>query len=110
MPKYVYSLRYTRAGLEATINEGFQNREAAVREMFATDGITFEVMYWTYGDEDVLVVSDVPDDAMAVGMALATMLGGAGEVSMTPLLTAAEMDQGVEAMPAHYRPPGAGGQ
>jgi uncharacterized protein with GYD domain len=106
MPKYLYRIEYNREGLQGTIDEGFMAREAAAREMFSHSRVTFEVLYWTYGDEDLFAVADVPDDAVAVGTALALKLAGLGNVRMTPLLTAHEMDMAVSAMPTTYRPPG----
>lgn len=45
MAKYLYRLRYTQAGLEGTIKEGFANRDAFFRERVASLGGTTEVTY-----------------------------------------------------------------
>jgi len=53
MGKYLYRLRYTPAGLEGTIKEGFAAREAFFRERVASLGGMTEAAYWAYGDDAV---------------------------------------------------------
>jgi uncharacterized protein with GYD domain len=105
MAKYQYRLRYTKAGLDGTIKEGFANREAFFRRTVEKLGGSTEAVYWAYGPDDVFVIVDLQPEA-ATGLSLALATTGSFEVTTTVLLTAADMDGGVKAMPS-YRAPGA---
>jgi uncharacterized protein with GYD domain len=105
MAKFLYRLRYTKAGLDGSIKEGFANREAFFRRAVEGLGGTTEAVYWAFGPDDVFALIDLRPDA-AVGLSLSLSSTGAFEVSTTALLSAAEMDAGVRSMPA-YRAPGA---
>jgi len=105
MAKYLYRLRYTPAGLEGTIKEGFAAREAFFRERVASLGGTTEAVYWAYGEDDVFVTVDLPDTATATGLSLALARTGSFRVTTTVLLTAADMDAGAGKSPS-YRAPG----
>ena len=105
MAKYQYRLRYTKAGLDGTIKEGFANREAFFRRTVEGLGGSTEAVYWAYGPDDVFVIVDLRPEA-AAGLSLALASTGSFEVTTTVLLTAAEMDTAVKAMPS-YRAPGA---
>ncbi|MGO9180452.1 MAG: GYD domain-containing protein [Candidatus Limnocylindrales bacterium] len=105
MGKYLYRLRYTQTGLEGTIKEGFVARETFFRERVASLGGTTESAYWAYGEDDALIVADLPDTATATGLSLALARTGSFQVATTVLLTAAEMDAGAAKAPT-YRAPG----
>jgi uncharacterized protein with GYD domain len=105
MAKYLYTLQYTKTGLDSTVKEGFASREAYFRSAVEGLGGTTETAYWAYGDVDIVIVVDLPPE-QATGLALALATTGSFRVTTTPLLTAADMDAGVKAMPA-YRAPGA---
>ncbi len=105
MAKYLYRLAYTRSGLEGTMKEGFAVREAYFRKTIAGLGGTTEAAYWAYGDTDVFIVVDLPNQESAIGSSLALALTGSFDVTTTPLLTAAEMDAGSKKTPG-YRAPG----
>ena len=106
MSKYLYRLQYTTAGLEGTLKEGFRKREAFFRKTVGDLGGTTEAAYWAYGEDDVLIVVDLPQAEAATGLSLALARTGSFRVTTTPLLTAKDMDAGAKRMPA-YRAPGA---
>jgi uncharacterized protein with GYD domain len=80
-------------------------RETFFRERVASLGGTTESAYWAYGEDDVLIVADLPDTATATGLSLALARTGSFQVATTVLLTAAEMDAGAAKAPT-YRAPG----
>jgi uncharacterized protein with GYD domain len=106
MAKFLYRLRYTQTGLEGTIKEGFAKREAFFRERVASLGGKTEAAYWAYGDDDIVIVVDLPDAATATGLSLALARTGSFRVTTTVLMTAGEMDAGAARSPK-YRAPGA---
>jgi uncharacterized protein with GYD domain len=105
MAKYLYRLNYTEAGLKGTVKEGFAAREAFFHKTVKAMGGTTESAHWAFGDVDIFILVDMPDQAKATGLSLALALTGAFELTTTALLSAAEMDAGVRAMPS-YRAPG----
>ena len=106
MAKYLYRLRYSQTGLEGTLKEGFAARERFFRERAASVGGTTEALYWAYGEDDILIIVDLPDMATATGLSLALARTGSFHVTTTVLLTGAEMDAGAARSPS-YRAPGA---
>jgi uncharacterized protein with GYD domain len=103
--KYLYRLQYTQPGLQGTVKEGFAAREAFFRKTVGGLGGTTDAAYWAYGDVDIFITVDLPTPEAATGLSLALAMTGSFHVTTTPLLTAADMDSGVRAMPA-YRAPG----
>lgn len=106
MASYLYRLQYTKSGLEGTIKEGFAKREAFFRKTVGGLGGKTETAYWAWGEDDVLIIVNLPTADSAVALSLALGLTGSFRVTTTPLLTAAEMDAGAKKAPA-YRAPGA---
>jgi uncharacterized protein with GYD domain len=103
--KFMQRLRYSKEGLESTIEEGFANRRAYLDEFAASVGATVEAAYWAYGEDDLIVIVDSPDASATIASSLAVTVGGTGQVITTPLMTAEEMDTAAQQLP-WYRPPG----
>jgi uncharacterized protein with GYD domain len=106
--KYLYRLQYNKPGLDGTLKEGFAAREAYFRKAVERLGGTTEAAYWAYGDVDVFVIVDIPEQEKATSLALALAETGSYRLTTTTLLTAAEMDAAARHMPS-YRAPGAAG-
>ncbi|HMK98118.1 MAG TPA: GYD domain-containing protein [Acidimicrobiales bacterium] len=105
MPKYLLEARYTLDGVRGLKAEGGSARVAAVREATEAAGGKVESMYFAFGDNDVYIIVDYPDNATAAGTALAVSATGGAKVRTVVLLTAAEVDAAVK-MQSAYRPPG----
>ena len=74
------------------------DRTAAVRAAFESLGGKLEVLYYTFGPDDFIVIGEVPDQvqAAAVGIAVAST-GRYRDLRTLPLLTAAEVVQALQA-------------
>ncbi|MDQ6826507.1 MAG: GYD domain-containing protein, partial [Candidatus Eremiobacteraeota bacterium] len=69
-------------------------------------GGTLEGLYFAFGEDDVVLLSDVPDNASAVAAAMAAAAGGAlSRIRTTVLLTPEEVDTAVKKT-VSYAPPG----
>jgi uncharacterized protein with GYD domain len=84
------------------------NRVEAVRPIIEKLGGKVEGAWFTFGDYDVVLVMQMPDNISAAAFSLAVAASGAFKAhKTTPLMTIAD---GVEAMKkaagAGYRPPG----
>ena len=106
MPKYLVQGRYTTQGVKGLLKEGGSKRRAAVEELAKSLGGKVEAFYYAFGDADVFVIIDGPDNATAAASSLAVNASGLVCLKTTPLLTAEEMDQAVK-KGVKYRPPGA---
>ena len=104
MSKFLFKISYSQEGLKGTLAEGFAKREAYIRELSSSMGVTVEALYWALGDDDAYIILDGPSANVIAG-SLAATVGGVGKVSTVTLLTAAEMDEAASKLPA-YRAPG----
>src|SRR5215475_10066483 len=95
MPNYLVQVAYSREGWEALVNQP-QDRIEAVRPSIERLGGKINSAYFAFGDYDVVLIVELPDNVSAAAIAMAFAGGGACKaVHTTPLLTSAEA---VEAM------------
>ena len=106
MPKYLVQGSYTSEGAKGLLKDGGSKRRAAVEEMAKSFGGKVEAFYYAFGDSDVFVIIDGPDNVTAAAASLAVNAVGAVRLKTTPLLTAEELDQAAK-KGVNYRPPGA---
>jgi uncharacterized protein with GYD domain len=84
---------------------GRSARVAAATEATEAAGWKVESKYFAFGDNDVYIVVDYPDNVTAAGASLAVAATGGARVRTVVLLTVAEVDAGFKTLSA-YRPPG----
>src|SRR5215210_117556 len=105
MPKYLLEVRYTHEGLKGVVAKGGSARVAAATAAAESAGGTVESFYFAFGDVDVYVLADFPDNAAAASVALAVGAGGGASVRTVALLTPEEVDKATKGK-VDYRPPG----
>ena len=105
MPHYLFRAAYTQQGIEGVLREGGSARAAAIERLVDSVGGRIETQYWAFGQDDYLLIAELPDNAAAVALSASVAASGAATVSTTVLLTAEEMDAAVR-READYRPPG----
>jgi uncharacterized protein with GYD domain len=105
MPKYLIQANYVGDGIKGLLKEGGSSRYASVEQAYKSVGGTIEAFYYAFGDTDVYVIGDVPDNASATALALAVASSGLVTVKTTVLMTPQEVDEAVKKHPS-YRPPG----
>jgi uncharacterized protein with GYD domain len=105
MPKFLYQATYTGEGAKGLLKEGGSKRRAAVEQVAQGLGGKVEAFYYAFGDPDVFVIVDVPDQASAAAVSLAVNASGAVHLKTTVLMTPEEMDA-VAKKTVKYRPPG----
>lgn len=95
MPHYLVQVAYSREGWEALVEQP-QDRIEAVRPSIERVGGKITNAYFAFGDYDVVIIAELPDNVSAAAIAMAFAGGGACKaVNTTPLLTSSEA---VEAM------------
>jgi uncharacterized protein with GYD domain len=105
MPHYLQQVAYSREGWEALVANP-QNRVEAVRPAIEKLGGKIESAWFSFGDYDVVVISNFPDNVSAAAIAIAFAAGGTiKSVHTTPLISAEEAVQAVKkAAECGYRP------
>jgi uncharacterized protein with GYD domain len=106
MTKYMFRTSYTQSGLKGLLAEGGTSREAALRDTIEGTGGTLEGFYYAFGDCDLYLIADLPDEATATSLALNIAAAGALTVSVTVLISPATIDEAA-AKDIGYRLPGA---
>lgn len=105
MPKYLIQARYTTEGIQGLVRDSAAGRRADVQAAVKAVGGKVEAFYYAFGDDDVVMIVDLPDNIKAAAIGLTSSATGTVRVRTTPLLTVEEVDQALEVrMP--YRAPG----
>ena len=105
MGKYLLEVKYTLDGIRGLRAEGGSARVAAATQAIEGVGGKIDSFYFAFGEADVYVVADYPDNVSVAAAALAVSAGGGATVRTVVLLTPAELDAAA-ATKTTYRPPG----
>jgi uncharacterized protein with GYD domain len=105
MPKYLAQANYVGEGLKGLLKEGGSSRRAAIEKLFESVGAKVEAFYYAFGDTDLFIIADAPDNVTVAALSLIVNAAGAATAKVTVLLTAEEMDAAAKKT-ASYRPPG----
>ncbi|MDZ4718177.1 MAG: GYD domain-containing protein [Roseiflexaceae bacterium] len=105
MPKYLFEANYVGDGVQGLIREGGSVRRAVVAQAAQSLGGSLETFYYAFGDTDLYVIVDLPDNAAATALALTVNSGGVTTVKTIVLMTPEEVDVAVKRSPV-YRAPG----
>ena len=106
MGKYLVQVSYTPEAWGAMLKSP-QNRVEAVRPAIEKLGGRIEGGWLSFGEYDIIIVAQMPDNASAAGFAIAVSAGGAVKaVKTTPLMSAEEGQEAMrKATGSGYRPP-----
>jgi uncharacterized protein with GYD domain len=106
MAKYLWQVSYTTQGVQGVVKEGGSSRRAMVSDLVAGLGGTLEAFYYAFGDDDVYVIAELPDNVTAAAVSLAVGASGGARLKTVALVTPEEIDAATKKAVA-YRPPGA---
>jgi uncharacterized protein with GYD domain len=104
MATYLFEGRYTVQGTTGLLHEGGTGRRAAVEKMIQGLGGRLVDIYFAFGDIDVYVIAELPDNVSAASAALAVNHSGAVTVKTVVLMTLDEVDKACHKT-VSYRPP-----
>ncbi|MET9213498.1 MULTISPECIES: GYD domain-containing protein [unclassified Nocardia] len=104
MPKYMWRVSYLQDGANGLLAQGGSARRAAITEMVESVGGRVEACYFAFGDDDLFVIGDVPDEVAAAALAIRTAAAGAA-VSHTVGLVTPEQIDAATGLDVTYRPP-----
>jgi len=105
MPHYLVEVGYNTSGLAALVKEP-QDRIEKVTPAVEALGGRIECGYYAFGDYDIVLICELPDNSTAAALALAVGAGGTvGSFKTTVLLTAQEAVQAMNtAGGSSYKP------
>jgi uncharacterized protein with GYD domain len=107
MPMYMYQGAYTSESIAAQIKEP-KDRIEVVKPVFDAIGAKILAAGYPFGEYDVVVVFDAPDDTAAAGLALGIAAGGAVRSAKTTRLLSGqewiESLQKAQGVAPQYRP------
>jgi uncharacterized protein with GYD domain len=106
VPKFMIKASYTTEGTRGLMKDGGTGRRNAVQKLVESIGGKVDAFYFAYGDDDVYVITDVPDANAGIAVSLAVNASGAVRLTTIPLITAEEMDAACKRS-VPYRAPGA---
>ena len=107
MPHYLIQASYTAQGVSGLVKDP-EDRAAAIRPLVEGMGGRIESMYFAFGESDVVVIAELPDNVTMAAFSMAIAAGGGVTNFKTTVLL--PMSEGVEAArkagSISYRPPG----
>jgi uncharacterized protein with GYD domain len=108
MPQYLYQVAYTPESLAAQIKNPQDRLQIVGKQLTDTVGAKILAGGFSYGEYDVSVIVEAPDDVTMAAVALAVAAGGAVKAAKTtPLLNGSQWVAALKKAPAvsaQYRP------
>ena len=95
MPSYLVQSSYTSEALSALVKNP-QNRTEVIRKAVENLGGKLVGSWMSFGDQDVVLIIDMPDNISAAAMVLAASAGGSVRGTKTTLLFT--LEEGLEAI------------
>ena len=106
MPKFLVEANYTAEGIKGLVKDKASGRKAALAQAIKKLGGKLDAMYFCLGENDVIVIADVPDHVTAAALSMAASASGLVRTKTTALLTVDEADEALSKT-VSYRAPGA---
>jgi uncharacterized protein with GYD domain len=104
--RYLLRVSYTAEGARGVLKEGGSSRRTLVDGMVKGLGGSLESFYYAFGEDDVYVIAQLPDNVTAAAVSLAVSAAGTARSNVVVLLTPEEVDEATKKSVA-YRAPGA---
>jgi uncharacterized protein with GYD domain len=104
MPKYLCQGSYTEHGLKGLVKEGGSKRRTVVEQLVKDMGGKLESFYFAFGDDDFVIIIDLPNNVDMAAVALAAQASGAVKSRITVLLLPEEIDRATKRQ-VNFQPP-----
>ena len=105
MAKYLFQITYTEIGFQSILAEGGSKRKEAIEVAIKSLNGWLEALYYSFGETDMFIVCELPDNVSAAAFSMIASSGGAARVKTTVLISAEEIDRATKKT-IDYRPPG----
>ena len=107
MPHYLINASYSAQGVSGLVKSP-EDRSAVLRQLVESAGGRIETMYYAFGDSDVVVILELPDNVSMAALSMA--VGASGAITNLRTTVLIPISEGVEAARKaagiSYRPPG----
>ena len=107
MARYLVQVSYSTQGISDLVSNP-QDRAAAIRPLIDRMGGKLESFDYAFGDYDVVIIAELPDNVAMASLAMA--VGASGAISSFKTTVLLSMEEAVAAMRqasgTGYRPPG----
>jgi uncharacterized protein with GYD domain len=105
VPKYLWKVSYTKTGVRGVAKEGASSRRDAVKHAIESLGGKLEAVYFAFGEADVYVIGDLPNNESAAALSLAANVSEGLAAQTVVLMTPEEFDAATK-KEVSFRPPG----
>jgi uncharacterized protein with GYD domain len=105
MAKYLIQGTYTAEGVRGLMKDKATGRAQAVRKLIEGVEGKLEAIYFAMGENDVVIIVDVPDLVTAAALSFTVSASGIVRAKSTALLTVEETDRALSKK-IDYRAPG----
>ena len=92
-------------GYKGLLKEGGSGRRKAIEKVVKSAGGRVESIYYAFGETDIYVIVDLPDNASMAGLSLVINASGAVTAKTVVLMSPEEVDEATKKT-NDYRPPG----
>jgi uncharacterized protein with GYD domain len=96
MAKFLIQAQYTADGLKRLMKDKATGRLLELKRAVASVGGNLDAMYWALGEDDAILIVDLPDAESAAAAGIAASASGHARTKTTRLLTADEVDTALE--------------
>ena len=107
MAHYLIQASYTTQGVSGLVKSP-EDRSVVLRQLVESTGGRIESMYYAFGESDVVVILELPDNVAMAALSMA--VGASGSVANVRTTVLIPISEGVEAARKaagiSYRPPG----
>jgi uncharacterized protein with GYD domain len=103
--KFLVKASYSPEGAKGVQGAGGTSRRDAIAKLAEGLGGSLESFYFAFGDTDVYVVLELPDNRTAAAASIAVNAAGAAASEVVVLLTPEDVDAAAK-LSVDYRPPG----
>jgi uncharacterized protein with GYD domain len=105
VPKYLIEAAYSTEGLKGLLKDKASGRKEAVSKALASVGGKLESIYYAFGDQDVILIADLPDNVSAAAVAFTVCATGLVRTKTRVLMPVEETDRALQKA-VTYRGPG----
>lgn len=105
MTKFLVHASYTPEGAQGLLKGGASARRKAVEQLLESLGGSLEAFYFTFGEDDAVLIIDLPDAEAALAVGFAVRASGMVRSKTIVLAPVEEVDRAIERH-VRYTPPG----
>ena len=109
MARYLYQVAYTPEAWEAQVKKPEDRIDEVLRPVVRKLGGKIESAYFAFGDYDLVLIANMPDNVGAAALSIAASAGGGlKSIKTTPLMSIREGMRAMrQAKRSGFTPPGA---